>query len=162
MLAAILTICGTMTLTSCDNDDNSIVPTPDEAVVLNCVKPDYLKAGDKVALISPSYFTAMDTWRRPPTCCASGNWNPSWAQMWARSSTDNMPGRWPSVSAISAGHGDINLPLVMGAPVTLDVRQDGATLQFNIEGDQNEVRTADITAPSTPTATRMRLAGKRE
>jgi muramoyltetrapeptide carboxypeptidase len=60
MLAAILTICGTMTLTSCDNDDNSIVPTPDEAVVLNCVKPDYLKAGDKVALISPSYFTPMD------------------------------------------------------------------------------------------------------
>lgn len=41
MLAAILT-CGSM-LTSCDNDDNNIVPTPDESVVLNCAKPDYLQ-----------------------------------------------------------------------------------------------------------------------
>ena len=40
--------------------DNNIVPTPDEPVVLNCAKPDYLKAGDKVALISPSYFTPME------------------------------------------------------------------------------------------------------
>ena len=54
MLAAILT-CGSM-LTSCDNDDNNIVPTPDEPVVLNCAKPDYLQVGDKVALISPSYY----------------------------------------------------------------------------------------------------------
>jgi hypothetical protein len=52
MLAAILT-CDSM-LTSCSNDDNNIVPTPDEPVVLNCAKPDYLQAGDKVALISPA------------------------------------------------------------------------------------------------------------
>ena len=58
MLAAILT-CGSM-LTSCDNDDNNIVPTPDEPVVLNCAKPDYLQVGDKVALISPSYYTPME------------------------------------------------------------------------------------------------------
>ena len=53
----------TMTLTSCSKDDNeiNIIPTPEEPMVLNCVKPDYLKAGDKVALISPSYFTPMET-----------------------------------------------------------------------------------------------------
>ena len=50
----------------------------------------------------------------------------------------------------------------MGANITIDVRSDGATLQFNIEGDKQQVNTADITAPSTPAATRMQLAGKRE
>ena len=49
----------------------------------------------------------------------------------------------------------------MGAPVTIDVRNDGATLQLNIDGTQQEVHTADITAPQTPVATRMHLAGKR-
>ena len=56
MLAAILT-CGLM-LTSCSKDDEEN-ENPDQPVVLNCVKPDYLKAGDKVALISPSYFTLL-------------------------------------------------------------------------------------------------------
>ena len=54
----------TITLTSCSNDDDDdivVVPTPEEQVVLNCVKPDYLKAGDRVAMISPSYFTPMET-----------------------------------------------------------------------------------------------------
>ena len=60
MIATILTICGANMMTSCDNEDNNIVPTPDEPVVLNCAKPDYLKTGDKVALISPSYFTPME------------------------------------------------------------------------------------------------------
>jgi len=59
VLAATL-VCGANMLTSCENDDNYIVPTPDEPVVLNCEKPDYLKEGDKVALISPSYFTPME------------------------------------------------------------------------------------------------------
>ena len=39
--------------------------------------------------------------------------------------------------------------------VTIDVRSDGATLQFNIEGDQQTVNTATITASPTPAATRM-------
>lgn len=68
----------------------------------------------------------------------------------------------PVLCGFPAGHGDVNLPLVMGAPVTIDVRSDGATLQFNIDGYQNMIRTADITTPSTPSAVRMRLAGKRE
>ena len=46
--------------------------------------------------------------------------------------------------------------------VTIDVRNDGATLQFNIDGDQQQVNTADITAPAMPAAVRMRLAGKIE
>ena len=68
----------------------------------------------------------------------------------------------PVLCGFPAGHGDVNLPLVMGAPVSIDVRNDGATLQFNIDGYQQRVNTADITAPATPAAVRMLLAGKRE
>ena len=34
----------------------------------------------------------------------------------------------------------------MGAPVTLDVRDDGATLTFNVEGTKKVVRTEDALA----------------
>jgi len=68
----------------------------------------------------------------------------------------------PVLCGFPGGHGDVNLPLVMGANVTIDVRSDGATMQFNIDGDQQQVNTADITAPATPSAVRMRLAGKTE
>ena len=69
----------------------------------------------------------------------------------------------PLLCGFPAGHGDVNLPLVMGAPVTIDVRGDGATLQFDIVGQQQAVNTANITAPaSSPVATRMILAGKSE
>ena len=68
----------------------------------------------------------------------------------------------PVLCGFPGGHGDVNLPLVMGAPVTIDVRSDGATLQFNIDGEQKKVNTASITAPATPAAVRMRLAGKME
>ena len=60
------------------------------------------------------------------------------------------------------GHGAVNLPLVMGAPVTIDVRNDGATLQFDIEGNQKLINTGDVNAPTIPAAIRMRLAGKRD
>ena len=363
MLAAILT-CGSM-LTSCDNDDNNIVPTPDESVVLNCAKPDYLQKGDKVALISPSYFTPMENvektadvlrgWGLEPVVgpnvgkkvdgqyagtvaervsdirwalsdpsikaiiCNRGGYgtiqlidqltlaelkaSPKWLVGFSDISTlhglltragvmsihgtmssfltkggtdatstlmrDLLLGKVPryevpshpqnitgqasgtlvggnictfapnlgtqadatmgkdlilfveeveesmhnidrqmrilqmngvldrckgiilgeftdcgkeftyeSVEAMlhemlagynipvlcgfPGGHGDVNLPLVMGANVTIDVRTDGATLQFNIDGDQQQVNTADITAPATSTAVRMRLAGKIE
>ena len=56
----ILSFCGILVLTSCSDDDDTVVVNPDQPVVLNCVRPDYLKAGDKVALISPSYFTPME------------------------------------------------------------------------------------------------------
>ena len=68
----------------------------------------------------------------------------------------------PVLCGFPGGHGDVNLPLVMGAQVTIDVRNDGATLQFNIDGQQQEVHTAGITAPDTPAAARMQMAGKLE
>ena len=68
----------------------------------------------------------------------------------------------PVLCGFPGGHGDVNLPLVMGAPVTIDVRNDGATLQFNIDGTQREIHTADINVASTPLAVRMMMAGKRE
>lgn len=72
----------------------------------------------------------------------------------------------PVLCGFPGGHGDVNLPLVMGAPVTIDVRSDGATLQFDIDGQQCEVRTTDIAKVKgnlrSSTATRMRMAGKIE
>ena len=52
------------------------------------------------------------------------------------------------------------MPLVMGAPVTIDVRNDGATLMFNIEGEQRNVTTSTLIATPTPLTDRMRWAGK--
>jgi len=66
----------------------------------------------------------------------------------------------PVMCGFPAGHGDVNLPLVMGAPVTIDVRPDGATLRFDIEGQRQTVRTSTISAKSTPVESRMQLAGK--
>lgn len=44
----------------------------------------------------------------------------------------------PLLCGFPGGHGDVNLPLVMGAPVKIDVRPDGSTLQFNIKGKQQQ------------------------
>ena len=66
----------------------------------------------------------------------------------------------PVLCGFPAGHGDVNLPLVMGAPVTIDVRNDGATLQFNIDGTQHDVFTSNISAQPTPAAARLMMAGK--
>ena len=366
MLAAAITFCGLTTLTSCSDDDDDVVtPTPQERVVINCEKPAYLKAGEKVALISPSYFTQMEnvektadvlrSWGLEPVVgpnvgkvvdgryagtiaerisdirwalsdqsikaiiCNRGGYgtiqlidqltlaelkaSPKWlvgfsdistlhgllsragvmsihgtmSSFLAKGGTDesstlmrdllmgnvpryelpaheqNIKGRasgvlvggnlctfvpnlgsqadatmgkdlilfveeveesmhnidrqmrilqmngvldrckgvilgeytdcgseftFESVEAMlhemlkeynipvlcgfPGGHGDVNLPLVMGAPVTIDVRDDGATLQFNIDGTQREVRTADISAKPMPLAARMRMAGKWE
>lgn len=60
-LGLILAFAGLTMLTSCSNTDDAIIPTPEEPITSFNMKPDYLKAGDKVALISPSYFTPMET-----------------------------------------------------------------------------------------------------
>jgi muramoyltetrapeptide carboxypeptidase len=52
----------------------------------------------------------------------------------------------PVLCGFPAGHGDVNLPLVMGAPVTLDVTASGATLTFDIAGVRQPVLTEDATA----------------
>lgn len=68
----------------------------------------------------------------------------------------------PLLCGFPAGHDAVNLPLVMGAPVTIDVRADGATLTFGIDGDQTEVHTADIVAPPADIDQQLVLSGKRE
>jgi len=72
------------------------------------------------------------------------------------------PYRIPVLCGFPGGHGDVNLPLVMGAPVTIDVRSDGATLQFDIDGVQTEVRTDKVTSSPTTLMSRMVMAGKRD
>jgi muramoyltetrapeptide carboxypeptidase len=364
MTAAILTLCGLTALTSCSDDDDETTPETQKPVVINCEKPDYLKPGDKVALISPSYFTPMEnvektaevvrSWGLQPVIgpnvgkvvdgryagtvaerisdlrwalndpsikaiiCNRGGYgtiqlidqltlaelkaSPKWlvgfsdistlhglmsragvmsihgtmSSFLAKGGTDetstlmrdvllgsvpryelpahsqNITGRatgvlvggnlctfvpnlgsaadatmgdnlilfveeveesmhnidrqmrilqmngvldrckgiilgeftdcgseftYESVEAMlhdmlaeyhipvlcgfPGGHGDVNLPLVMGAPVSIDVRSDGATLQFNIDGTQREIRTADISATPTPLAVRLKMAGKK-
>ena len=51
----------------------------------------------------------------------------------------------PVLCGFPAGHDNKNLPLVMGAPVTIDVRTDGASLTFNIDGEQTPVNTNGAT-----------------
>ena len=53
----------------------------------------------------------------------------------------------PLLCGFPAGHDKVNLPLVMGAPVTLDVRADGATLAFDIPGTPRRVRTGELSQP---------------
>ena len=348
MMAAILICSLGMTSCSKDDDDIVVVPTPEEQVVLNCAKPDYLKAGDRVAMISPSYYTPMETIEKAADVVRSWGFEPvigpnvdkvldgkiggtveervsdiRWALsdpsikailcrkwivgysdistihgFWSRAGVMSILGTMsttlakggtdktctmmrdlllgkvpryevpahqqnilgqasgvlvggnlctfapnvgsradatkakdlilfveeigenmrnidrqmrllkmngvfdrckgvilgefiscgteftdengkvisieamlhdllaeyhiPVLCGFPTGHGDVNLPLVMGAPVTIDVRTDGASLQFDIDGDQQTVNTATITATPTPAATRMRLAGKIE
>ncbi len=59
-LSALVILSGLLTI-SCVKvyDDPLPEPEPDTGT-LNCRKPDNLKPGDKVALISPSYFTPME------------------------------------------------------------------------------------------------------
>lgn len=68
----------------------------------------------------------------------------------------------PVLCGFPAGHGDVNLPMLMGAPVTIDVRGDGATLQFDVDGEQQTIRTSEIKASRTSLAKRLMLSGKNE
>ena len=49
----------------------------------------------------------------------------------------------PVLCGFPAGHGTENLPLVMGAPVTVEVRGDGASLRFDIPLRQRTVCVSD-------------------
>ena len=72
------------------------------------------------------------------------------------------PYKIPVLCGFPAGHGDVNLPLVMGAPVSIDVSSSGATLQFNVEGQQQLVNISEVTAVKTSLAKRLILSGKQE
>ena len=66
----------------------------------------------------------------------------------------------PVLCGFPAGHDSKNLPLVMGAPVTIDVRADGATLTFNIDGEQTPVNTNGATPIAFGVERLMDMAGK--
>ena len=55
----------------------------------------------------------------------------------------------PVLCGFPAGHGDVNLPLLMGAPVTLDVTDAGATLVFNVQGRTQRIDTAEAVSEGT-------------
>ena len=52
----------------------------------------------------------------------------------------------PVCCGFPAGHGDVNLPLVMGAPVSLNVGAEGSTLAFHMPGSEQWVNVADVLA----------------
>lgn len=67
----------------------------------------------------------------------------------------------PVICGFPAGHDDVNVPLVMGAKVKMDVGDDGATLAFDISGEKKEVDTDKLTDKTTLSkAIRMMLSGK--
>ena len=47
----------------------------------------------------------------------------------------------PVICGFPGGHGDVNLPLLMGAPVTLDVQKEKATITFDVQGPKQIIRT---------------------
>lgn len=68
----------------------------------------------------------------------------------------------PVLCGFPGGHGNVNLPLVMGAPVSIDVRADGSTIQFDIDGEQRTFNTTSAAAPTLPLSKRLIMAGKHE
>ena len=55
----------------------------------------------------------------------------------------------------------MNVPIVMGAKVKMDVTADGATLAFDMEGEKKTVDTDKLTnEPKLSKAVRKLLAGK--
>lgn len=67
----------------------------------------------------------------------------------------------PVLCGFPSGHDNVNLPLVMGATVSINVRTDGASLAFNMEGEQQQVRTDSVSAIVVPQSRRLDLAGKK-
>ena len=66
----------------------------------------------------------------------------------------------PLICCFPAGHDVVNLPLVMGAPTTMEVSGNNVTVTFNINGEQHIVNTANVSAAPMPRKEIMRLAGK--
>ena len=49
----------------------------------------------------------------------------------------------PLLCGFPAGHGDVNLPLVLGAPVTLKVNHRGGTITYDVDAQTIEINTSD-------------------
>ena len=67
----------------------------------------------------------------------------------------------PVICGFPAGHDDVNVPIVMGAKVEMDVTADGATLAFDMDGERKTVDTDKLTnEPKLSKTARKMLAGK--
>ena len=67
----------------------------------------------------------------------------------------------PVLCGFPAGHDDVNLPIVMGARVKIDVGDKGSTVTFDISGEKKTIDTDKLTAKtSLPKAVLKMLAGK--
>jgi len=67
----------------------------------------------------------------------------------------------PVMCGFPAGHDDVNLPLIMGAKVKMDVKSDGATLSFNIDGKKKTIETENMTnVPVLAKTVHKMLSGK--
>ena len=67
----------------------------------------------------------------------------------------------PVMCGFPAGHDDVNLPLIMGAMVKMEVKDNGATLSFDVEGDKKTVETDDLTnVPALAKSVHKMLSGK--
>ena len=67
----------------------------------------------------------------------------------------------PVMCGFPAGHDDVNLPLIMGAKVKIDVNDNGATLSFDIPGDKKTIETENMTnVPVLAKAVHKMLSGK--
>ena len=67
----------------------------------------------------------------------------------------------PVLCGFPAGHDDVNLPIVMGAKVKIDVDDDGSTLAFDIDGDKKTIDTDKLTEKTSLSKALLKmLAGK--
>ena len=67
----------------------------------------------------------------------------------------------PVPCGFPAGHDDVNVPIVMGAKVKMDVTDNGATLAFDIDGEKKDVDTEKLlNKPSLAKSLRLMLSGK--
>ena len=67
----------------------------------------------------------------------------------------------PVICGFPAGHDDVNVPIVMGAKVKMEVTADGATLAFDMDGEKKTVDTDKLTnEPKLSKTARKMLAGK--
>ena len=67
----------------------------------------------------------------------------------------------PVLCGFPAGHDDVNVPIVMGARVKMDVTDNGATLAFDIDGEKKDVDTDKLlNKPSLAKSLRLILSGK--
>lgn len=190
LLAAYIILCMAVMLTSC-SDDDIVVVSPQQPVTLSCDRPAYLQTGDKVALISPSYYTPMENVEKTADVLRSWGLEPVIGPNVGKVVDGRYAGtvaervsdiRWalsdPSIKAIicnRGGYGTIQLidqlPLaelkaspkwlvgfsdittlhgllsragVMSIHGTMSSflakgGTDGATLQFNIDGEQQTI-----------------------